>query len=568
MDPRLRPVAAPADPRVRPVGAGASAPRNAAVAVPGIDEPGDLPDPGPDIDLPPPWFDPAARRHACPENLPGEYRRADATRAYTVGPVSSSTSGQATIYTVGGSLLASADRVALEQPLATFLATNGVPNGAIAVLDSAGRLIHCAGLTNLSVYQYIREQPSWAGPHSGFRVGSVSKTFTAWAACRLADLEVFGNMQDLLHEYVDLDRLPEAVDKGLVDEKWIPQRGARHDDRAWRESITLEHLLTHRGGWFDDGYSSTQLKNGQLVVAGVYPYVSYPMTRSRGVMGKNISSFHEEMAEANRATWPVTHDHMLRYFNLWPLAFEPGSHYCYSNLGYWMLGRAIEGASCRGYDAFVREALLRPLGMRDTRVGPDLSRERGLGELPVFGYRWPGSAATVATLSQSFQGKGGSYTTTDLEDYEPYAERRLRLTDAAGGWVSSAYDLALYARETFYRQALFDHKVWYGEMLRYQGATGQSSGMGYGWESGGWHGSGSWFKTGHVSGGAADVYHEGSSTGSRGLSLVVLYNRFPFTSSESADKATDKAMRKAVVAGLQAVALPSAGQDLFRIIPP
>jgi len=106
-------------------------------------------------------------------------------------------------------------------------------------------------------------------------------------------------------------------------------------------------------------------------------------------------------------------------------------------------------------------------------------------------------------------------------------------------------------------------------MLQYQGTTTKASqGMGYGWESGGWHGNGSWFKVGHVSGGAADVYYEGTSPGSRGLTMAVMYNRFNFTGNDAADKATDRAMRKLVAAAMQAMTLPTGGQDLFHVLPP
>ncbi len=564
MGPRIRDLAAPSDPRI-----GGPAARAVAAGSTGLDPrirrgPSGNPAGAPPPALPgaaTPWWDPTARRHACTEDLPGEYHQQQANTVYHPG-----LGGRGEVHAIGGSLLSAADREAVELPLARFLEAYEVPNAALALLDGSGRLVHCAGLTNLALYQTIDQPPAWAGPHSSFRVGSVSKTLTAWAIMKLADLGIVDNMEVRLYEYVDLQRIPEAVERGLVGRDWIPGKRDGRDAGTSRDRITLKHLLTHRGGGFDDGYSKSKTRAG--AVADVYPYVTYTKNGFRGVMDKNISSFQEEMAATNRATWPVTHDHMLRYFNMWPLAFEPGSHFCYSNLGYWMLGRVVESASCRGYESFVREALLRPLGMRDTRIGPDLSTDRGVGEMPVFGYHWPGGSGTQPSESQSYQTSSGSYTGNDLDDYEPYAERRLRLTDAPGGWISSAYDLALYARETFYRQSLFQHDVWYREMLQYQGATGQGQGMGYGWESGGWHGKGSWFKVGHVPGGAADVYFEGTSPRSRGLTMVVMYNRFNFTGNDAADKATDKAMRKLVVAAMQAMTVPTGGQDLFRVLPP
>jgi CubicO group peptidase (beta-lactamase class C family) len=48
------------------------------------------------------------------------------------------------------------------------------------------------------------------------------------------------------------------------------------------------------------------------------------------------------------------------------LAFEPGSGYAYSNVGYSLLGILIERVSGQGYEAFLRERLFEPLGMAST----------------------------------------------------------------------------------------------------------------------------------------------------------------------------------------------------------
>lgn len=45
------------------------------------------------------------------------------------------------------------------------------------------------------------------------------------------------------------------------------------------------------------------------------------------------------------------------------LAFEPGDHGQYSNVGYMLLGAVIEAASGEPYEAYIREHLLRPLAM-------------------------------------------------------------------------------------------------------------------------------------------------------------------------------------------------------------
>src|SRR5262245_19098852 len=49
-----------------------------------------------------------------------------------------------------------------------------------------------------------------------------------------------------------------------------------------------------------------------------------------------------------------------------PLEFEPGTQWGYSNMGIAVLGRIIEIASGRTYQAFINERIFKPLGMKDS----------------------------------------------------------------------------------------------------------------------------------------------------------------------------------------------------------
>lgn len=48
------------------------------------------------------------------------------------------------------------------------------------------------------------------------------------------------------------------------------------------------------------------------------------------------------------------------------LLFDPGTHWSYSNVGYNVLGRIIEIVSKQPYDAFLKQHIFDPLGMKDT----------------------------------------------------------------------------------------------------------------------------------------------------------------------------------------------------------
>ena len=64
------------------------------------------------------------------------------------------------------------------------------------------------------------------------------------------------------------------------------------------------------------------------------------------------------------------HDRMLAEVLALPLSYAPGTAWEYSDLGYMLLGRAIELAGFRSLDRLLAEKVTAPLGMRDTRYLP------------------------------------------------------------------------------------------------------------------------------------------------------------------------------------------------------
>lgn len=64
------------------------------------------------------------------------------------------------------------------------------------------------------------------------------------------------------------------------------------------------------------------------------------------------------------------HDRLLAEVLSLPLAFDPGSAWEYSDLGYMLLGRAIEVAGFQSLDRLLSAKVAAPLGMRDTAYRP------------------------------------------------------------------------------------------------------------------------------------------------------------------------------------------------------
>jgi CubicO group peptidase (beta-lactamase class C family) len=505
----------------------------------------------------------------CAVEIPGEYRAEDATG---ITYIDEGSRGTGEVLGIGDSTLDPADTSALDVLVARYMQDTDTPNGSVAVISSDGRLVHCKGYTNTLAFARSGEAATfWAGPHSRFHIASVSKTFTAWTVLKLWNLGLIPNIGGTIDEYLDLSRMPVRTEgyghlAPLADEVVKP---------------TIFQCLTYTGGFFDDNLESTK-EDTKLVVSGVWDLSGSWLawedwswkTREEGVHDSTISYMADDVAAANHATWPVTQDHLFRYMNLWPLAFTPGEVFCYSSYGIWLCGRVIEAATCRGYESVVEQLLLRPLGMGNTVVGGNRRTDREVNEAPMFGYEWPGDpAAWKGSWAQSYRDDSGDYTAEDYSDYQPYARRDLRLVDASGGWISTAYDLALFMREMFDGRSLLSSPGLY-DLLTYPWvprgpASASAKYAGMAWFLGGSPmGAGSAWKTGHHFGARAFVCSLPDPNGRRdGMMVAYLFNRNRCFGTEDEDKDAEEAFRAEVLAYVGALRVSPTSASLFGALP-
>ena len=142
-------------------------------------------------------------------------------------------------------------------------------------------------------------------PDTRFRVGSVTKQFTAALVLQL-------------------------VEEGLVDldapvTTYVPDYPAESGDR-----VTVHHLLTH--------------------TSGIPSYTSLP-------------DFGDVVRD------PFAPDSFLAVFQDLPLEFEPGAEWRYNNSGYFLLGVIVEKVTGQPYAEALRERILAPLGMGRSAYG-------------------------------------------------------------------------------------------------------------------------------------------------------------------------------------------------------
>jgi CubicO group peptidase (beta-lactamase class C family) len=257
-----------------------------------------------------------------------------------------------------------------------FVRDHQIPGAALAV-SYHGRLVYARGFGFADVE---RKQP--VQPGSLFRIASVTKPITAVAVMKL----VGGKKLRVDDRVVDVLRLRQQLD------------GMKGADARWKD-ITILHLLQHTAG-FDRDKSFD------------------PMFRPI-----DIARSLQEMP-------PAGADAIIRYMLSKPLDFTPGERHAYSNFGYCLLGRVIEAVSGKNYETYVRENILRLVGVEATRQGHTLIDGRLPGEVHYYDGQNRTTRAVVGPPDRVPLPYGGFY---------------LEAMDSHGGWVASAPDLVRFA---------------------------------------------------------------------------------------------------------------------------
>ena len=174
-------------------------------------------------------------------------------------------------------------------------------------------------------------------PRSVFRIGSVTKQFTAAAILKLVDAGKL-RLDDQLN-----DLLPEFAFPG--------------------KHITVHQMLNHTSG----------IKN---------------FTK----LGAKYAAIEERR---------ISHQEMYELIKEQPFDFEPGTGWNYSNSGYYLLGVIVEKVSGRTYSRFLARELWKSSGMTETYYGSAqqiiMHRVRGYSHPRLFGKTHNAKAISMGT---------------------------------------------------------------------------------------------------------------------------------------------------------------------------
>ncbi len=223
-----------------------------------------------------------------------------------------------------------------------------VPGCAVGVIH-AGDYVHAKGYGMANLEHGIP-----IGTGSVFRIGSVSKQFTAMA---IAILAVRGDL-DLdvdVHAY-----LPELHDYGVP--------------------VTIRQMVHHVSGMGEyEGKFTYEIRDGVPFRFGNEDYWT-------------IGEFYEAVAKQ-------------------PLALPPGERYEYSNIAYFLLSQVVERVSGKTLREFADEEMFGPLGMEQTFFNDNVNAivpNRADGYRPLEDGGWE-----IFMTNLSWVGDGGIYTNLD-----------------------------------------------------------------------------------------------------------------------------------------------------------
>jgi len=183
------------------------------------------------------------------------------------------------------------------------------------------------------------------------------------------------------------------------------------------DKITVNHLLHHRSGLFH-----------------------YPHEVSGHVYG-SLSS-------------PIAIDALIKEFERYPLKFEPGTQYSYSNAGYSMLAKVIEEVSKISFVTYLQAMIFNPVGMNQTSADWDsVSEDLAIGYEMVDGefIRRPfdhpshyiGSGNIYSTIDDMYRWYQAVYVDGSMREFSPGGGDGRGMGYRAIFWPIPSFDLVI-----------------------------------------------------------------------------------------------------------------------------
>ncbi|MGA2097902.1 MAG: serine hydrolase domain-containing protein [Candidatus Acidiferrum sp.] len=215
-----------------------------------------------------------------------------------------------------------AEREAMQSVAMDFMRKFDVPGLSVAI-SRGGRIVY-----ENAIGESDRTADERLATSSLFRIASVTKPITSAAIFTLIEK---GQLQ--------------LQDRVFGANAVLGTKYGNPPYKGFVEDITIDHLLTHTCGGWDNSNDDPMFAN-------------------------------PAMDHFQLISWTLD-AHLLKN--------PPGSHWAYSNFGYCVLGRVIEQVSGRAYADYAQGAILGACGVRDMRIAGNTVTERAANEVIYYG---------------------------------------------------------------------------------------------------------------------------------------------------------------------------------------
>lgn len=270
-----------------------------------------------------------------------------------------------------------------------FMTQFNIPSATFAMAKD-GKLVY---MRSFGKADLAGQEPTQ--PYHMFRIASVSKPITSIAIMKLVENGTL-SLSDKVFGTNSIMSNNSYFNNVLVT-----------DNRL--NDITVQHLLEHSGGWDRDIDCVSFPNNPYTWSINHCDPIGFPLYVT------------DQLNESN----PVSRNALAKFLMQKGLAFDPGTKYAYSNIGYLLLGLVIEEKTGMSYEAYVKEFVLDPIGAYDMYIGKNLKADKREREGEYVGNGF---------MAPSCYGSGQSVP------WE-YGGWNLEAMDAHGGWIASARDL-------------------------------------------------------------------------------------------------------------------------------
>lgn len=300
----------------------------------------------------------------------------------------------------------------------------------------------------------------------------------------MADIQLQSRLQDILHQSVERGELAGANVLVRKDDEEICYIQDGYADRENQKKIERDSIfrlysmtkpitgaavmsLVEKGlldletpvSWYLSGFvGQTVEKDGAVVPVQREVSVMQLLSMTSGLVydgstlaGQGTAQLFDELVSRMDGENPMTTMDFCNRLGRVPLAFEPGTDWCYGTSAD-VLGAVVEAVSGKSFGEYLKETFFEPLGMKDTAFYvPEEKQSRlvkvyardGQGSMSLYSYSRLGISNSMKK-APAFE-SGGAGLVSTIDDYSCFAKMLLQNGEWNGRQILKPYTVQYFA---------------------------------------------------------------------------------------------------------------------------